>query len=280
VTWRRLTIMALALTLASAARVAAAQASDPTACHGSVERKALAGRVVDAETEEPMSGVYAYLEAQRPDTTFYSNSEVIRGISVNPVFRRRAQLDASGDFCFSDLPADTYRVEVRGLGYGASRQAIVLRLRSDDSLQTLTFRYRRYGRSPEEEAEAAKLLGALDANRRRWAGVRPRHYLLRVRTDCFCFGGPPPTYEVLDEVAVAATDSGGVRHTLGSGAETMTVDSLFDALRKSILDERRVTYAIQYDRRFSFPRHYETGSVTPMNDAWFKVTVERFDVIE
>jgi hypothetical protein len=84
---------------------------------------------------------------------------------------------------------------------------------------------------------------------------------------------------VLDEVAVAATDSGGARHTLGNGAETMTVDALFDALRKSILDERRVTDAIQYDPRFSFPRHYETGSVTPMSDAWFKVTVERFDVL-
>ena len=164
------------------------------------------------------------------------------------------------------------------MGYEASHQAILIHLGSVDTLKEITLRYRRFGRSPEDEQVVANMLRVLDDNRRRWIRSRPHRYFLRVKRDCFCFGAPLPTYEVLDGMAIATIDSGGVRHALRNEAG-MTIDSLFDDLRANLLDERRYVHAVRYDQHYGWPSRYRTGATIPMNDAWMEVTVERFDVV-
>jgi hypothetical protein len=279
VTWPYVRIALLALAFQSGVGVVAAQSPDAASCRGSVERKAVAGRIVDDETGTPMTGVWASLEARRPDTTFYSDSEVTHGTSVDPVFHRRAQLDASGWFCFTDLRSGDYRFEPRAMRENASHQAIIIRLGSTDTLKTITLRYRPFGRSPEEELLVARMLSSLDEHRRRWDASRPPHYLLRVRHDCGCLEGPPTTYEMLDGLAVATMDSNGVRHPLRAANGGRTIESLFDALRTTLLDERQWVGPVEYDPRFGSPRHYKTGIRTLLTDAWDEFTVERFDVV-
>jgi hypothetical protein len=228
VRWRCALVALGAFTLASSVRVAA-QSADTTTCHASVEQKAVVGRVIDNVSGSPKVGLSVSLVEQHPDTD--SN-----GYPNDPVFGRRADLDASGQFCFADLRAGDYRFQTSAMGYSASHQAILIHLGDRDSLQTITLRYRPYGRSPEEEREVAKMLRTLDDNQRRWVRRQPRHYLLRVKHECFCLGAPEQTYEVLDGVAVAAIDSVGVRRALNSGAGGVTVDSLFEALRRKFLD--------------------------------------------
>lgn len=278
-TWRCSAAALLITMLASRAQVAAAQSSDATICRGSGERKAIGGRIVDDATGAPMAGVWASIHAQRPDTTFYSDSVVTRGISVTPVFHRRAELDTAGRFCFTDLRAGEYRFEPRAMRVDASHQAVIIHLGKADTLKAVMLRYRRFGRSPEEERAVAGMLRALDDHQRRWAQSRPSHYFLRVRRGCGCLEGPPTTFEMRDGEAVATIDSSGVRHPLSGGTPVRSIESMFGALRATLLDESEWVGAVEYDERFGLPRHYKTGTRTLMTDAWEEMTVERFDVI-
>jgi len=261
------------LVLALGARDSAAQSPAPMTCHASAARKAIAGSVVDAATGAPMVGVLAYLRASRPDTTLRD-----RGVLVTPDFVRRTDLDTLGRFCFEDLRTGDYRLETRAMRIDASRQAVKIRLSPSDSLKSITLRYRPFGRSPEDEEGLNKALAVLDRNRRRWLEVRPAHYLLQVKRDCFCFGGPPPTFEVLNGVPVAALDT-GVRRALYSGETGLTIEAVFDTLRASMLDERGTVDSIVYDERFGWPRQYRTDTRTLLTDSWATLTVERFEVI-
>lgn len=272
--WRIRAIALVAFSLQASLRVASAQASDTTACHGSVDRKAVAGRVVDP-TGAPMLDVMPRLETRHRDTTYQGGF-----VSITSAFIQIAKVDASGQFCFRDVPAGDYRFEARAMRIDGSRQAIIIHLGTNDSLKVITLRYRPWGLSPEEEWRRAERLAELESNRNQWSLFRPRHYLLRVRRDCaFCFGPPPLTYEVVNDVPVAAIDTAGVRRPL-RGGEIATIEGVFDALRTALLDEQGFVSAIAYDARLGWPRRYETGSRTLMTDAWAKVTVERFDVIK
>lgn len=271
----------LLLALASRVNVATAQSSDATTCRGSVERKAIGGRIVDDATGAPMVGVSAALDTRRLDMTFHREAGVSSGIAVAPGVHRSAEPDASGRFCFTDLPAGEYRFEVQAMREDASHQAIIIRLGSTDTLKTVTLRYRAFGRSPEEEQVVASMLRTLDENRQRWIRSRPRRYLLRVRYQCgLCSAGAPETYEMLDGTAIAIVDSSGARHALWGGAGAVTIESMFTTLRSKLLDENQSVEAVEYDSHFGWPRHYETGARIPVTDTGAKVTVERFDVIE
>jgi hypothetical protein len=59
----------------------------------------------------------------------------------------------------------------------------------------------------------------------------------------------------------------------------VTVDSLFEALRRKFLDERRYVDSLSYDRHYGWPSQYKSDATAPITDVWEKVTVERFDVI-
>ena len=63
--WRSTLVALVLFTLGSSVHVAA-QSADTTMCRGSVDRKAVAGRVVDAATGAPMTGVSASLVEQHP----------------------------------------------------------------------------------------------------------------------------------------------------------------------------------------------------------------------
>jgi hypothetical protein len=255
--------------------VVTAQSTGTTACRASRDRKAILAHVVDAQTGAPIAGVYAILSAQRLDTTFHAAG----GFSIPSDGARVVEIGASGQACFTNLAPGDYLFAANASRH-RSRQAIPVRLTGADTLKVITLRYRPFGNSTDEDSAAANLLRALERNQRRWVERRPSHYLLRVKRDCFCFIGPPSTYEVLNGIAIAATDSGGVRRIPSRAERGMTVDSLFKALRGNILDESRVVGAIRYDQRFGLPSHYETDSKAAITDSWEKVTVERFDVLE
>jgi len=275
---RCIALFPLVLALEASARVASAQSPLAKTCRASEDRKAVVARVVDARTGTPVPGLLAQLVAPRPDT-------IVRGdtTEVFPVLRRRPRLDASGQFCFENLRAGEYRFETSAIRSDASEQAIIVRLNRADSLKSIILRYRPFGRSPEDKAAATRMLKALDDNRRRWLSSRPAHYLVQVKHECAScvFAGPPHTYEIVNDVAVATIDNAGVRHALGEKARSMTVDSVFDALQASILDERFTVRAIDYDHRFGWPRQYETDrrAYPELSGGYEKVTVERFDVI-
>jgi hypothetical protein len=276
--WRRASMALLVVALEARVCVASAQSTEATICRGSVARKAIVARVIDGQMGGRVGGLLAHLEAQRPDTVLLGDS----GIAISAVLRRMPKVDASGQLCFENLRAGEYRFETGAVRWNASHQAIIVHLSEADTMKAITLRYRPFGRLPEEDSAAARMLNALDENRRRWLSARPAHYLVQVKRDCAScvYGGPPPTYEVENGVAVATIDVGGVRHVLGEKARRTTVDSVFDALRGSILDERRVVKAVEYDERFGWPRLYEIETGIPeLSGGQEKFTIERFDVL-
>jgi hypothetical protein len=238
---------------------ASARAQAPDSCTWSAERKAIAGRVVHQSSGKPVSGVVVLM--QLPDT---ASGRVASAT-------HRVALDSLGRFCFGALEPAAYRIRPHVLGGRIA--PIELKLAPDDSIRYVTFIRERYRLSSEDRAQRDSALADLAFQRHRWKRLRPTRYRLRVDVECFCFGGPPPTFEVVGDSVVAIHGASGPRQGVLETWTTHTVERLFDALEAELRDDERLVTGISYDRRYGFPTRYDTNTRLGMTDSWFNVRV-------
>lgn len=153
-----------------------------------------------------------------------------------------------------------------------------VRVADTDSVLHVTLQYRPRGLSPEEVARRRDLLAELAAQRRKWDAARPARYRLRVDVECFCFGGPPPAFEVVGDSVVAIHGASGPRNGVPESWTMHTVERLFAALEAEIRDENRDVTNISYHGRYRFPTRYDSDTRLGITDSWAKVRVEFSEV--
>jgi hypothetical protein len=240
---------------------ASAQAQEPDSCTWSAERKAVAGSVVEDSSSRPIADITVVL-TRLADTA---------GDPIPPATRRETRTDSTGRFCFGGLEPAAYRI--RPLVFGVRIPPTELKLTAQDTIRHVAFRRRRYQLSLEERAERDSALSQLAVQRRKWERLRPSRYRLRVDVECFCFGGEPPTFEVVGDSVVAINGQPRPRGGVFGPWSTHTVERLFDALEAELRDDERRVTGLSYHRRYGFPTRYDTDTRLTMTDLWSRVRV-------
>jgi hypothetical protein len=270
-TVRRTGVVVIALALTASYSAARAQGRDTTGavdCPSSVERKAIAGVILDSASREPL-----------PDADLFLSS---RDRAADG-FPRSARTDSLGRFCFPGLRAGLYAlrplvIDPTRYPLGGSYPVIEVRLWENDTAHHVTVRYGPFTLRRAEVARRRGLLAELEAQRRKWSRARPARYRLYVEVVCFCPPMDRPTFEVAGDSVVAIHGVSGARDSvLKEWPGHHTVEHLFDELEEELRNEGRRVTGVAYHQRYGFPIRYESvASSDPhgaFDDTWFNLRV-------